>query len=94
MEKEKLTAEEGVNALTGGDAKGKLRKLLPILAGPDGKKLMALLYLSGNDPQKLRSALEKASHGDGKEAGEIMSRLLSEPEGEAILAKLFAALKE
>lgn len=89
-----VTAAEGVSALMSGDMKGKMRKILPILAGPDGKKLMALLYLSGSDPQKLRTALEKAAKGDGSEAGEIMSRLLSEPEGEAILSKLLAALKE
>ena len=84
---------EGMASLMNGDIKEKMKKILPILAGGDGKKLMALLYLSGSDPQKLRAALEKAAKGDGREAGEIMSRLMAQPEGEAILARLMAALK-
>ena len=91
-EQNRITAD-GMAALMSGDIREKMRKILPILSGGDGKKLMALLYLSGSDPQKLRAALEKAANGDGSEAGEIMSRLMTQPEGEAILARLLAALK-
>jgi len=80
-------------AFQSSDTKALLLKLIPLLSGADGQRLMGLLYLTGSDPARLRSALEKAIKGDGQEAREMLSRLTGHPEGAAIVAKLAEALK-
>lgn len=93
MAEEKERAAQAVEALMGRDARGKLMKLFPLLAGEEGKRLMGLLYLSGSSPEKLKRALEKAAAGDGTEAKEIIAAMFRNPEGERILSKLLAALE-
>ena len=93
MADEKERATKALEALMGRDARGKLMKLLPLLAGEDGKRLMGLLYLSGSSPEKMKKAMEKAAAGDGSEAREIISAIFQHPEGERILTKLLAALE-
>ncbi len=94
MAEENRFGDRWIEGLKGGDARRKLMKLLPLLAGEDGKKLTALLYLTGSDPEKLRRAFEKATAGDARDLREIMARLLAEPEGERILSRLLSAVKE
>ena len=93
MADEKERAERALEVLMGRDARGKLMKILPLLAGEDGKKLMGLLYLSGSSPEKLKQAMAKAAAGDGIEAREIMTAMFQNPEGERILTRLLAALE-
>ena len=85
--------EQWIAGLTGGDAKAKLIRLLPLLAGEDGKKLMGMLYLTGSDPQKMRAALEKAMAGDAEPLRAIMARLLAEPEGAEVLGRILQAMQ-
>ncbi|MBO4406341.1 MAG: hypothetical protein J5849_01465 [Clostridia bacterium] len=94
MAEEMNRREEWIGGIAGGDVRGKLMRVLPLLAGEDGKKLTALLYLTGSDPAKLRAAFEKAVAGDARELREIMANLAREPEGEKILARLLSALRE
>jgi len=75
------------------DTKAMLLKLIPLLSGEDGQRLMALLYLTGSDPARLRCALEKAVKGDGQEAKDMITRLMEHPEGASLIAKLAEALK-
>lgn len=93
MADEKDRAVQALEALMGRDARGKLMKILPLLAGEDGKRLMGLLYLSGSSPEKLKKAMEKAAAGDGTEARMIISAMFQNPEGERILTRLLSALE-
>ncbi|MBR5868261.1 MAG: hypothetical protein IKZ21_02340 [Clostridia bacterium] len=93
MADEKDRAAQALETLMGRDARGKMMKILPLLAGEDGKRLMGLLYLSGSSPEKLKKAMEKAAAGDGTEARMIISTMFQNPEGERILSRLLAALE-
>ena len=53
---------------------------------PEGKKLMAMLQQK--DDGKLQKAMAEASAGNYKEAGSLLSSLLSSPEAQQLIRKL------
>ena len=53
---------------------------------PEGQRLMAIVQQK--DDGKLQKAMEEASAGNYKEAGAILSALLSSPEAQQLIRKM------
>lgn len=63
-----------------------MQEILRLAQTPEGQKIIAMLQ-NQNDPQ-LQKAMSKAAQGDYTQAKEILSKLLSGEEIQALLNKL------
>ena len=57
-----------------------------LAASPSGQQLLALLQAQNS--QQLQQVMEQVSKGDYKNAGHVLSSMLSSPEAKALLQKL------
>ena len=57
-----------------------------LAASPSGQQLLALLQAQNS--QQLQQVMEQVSKGDYKNAGHVLSSMLSSPEAKALLRKL------
>ena len=57
-----------------------------LAASPSGQQLLALLQAQNS--QQLQQVMEQVSKGDYKNAGQVLSSMLSSPEAKALLRKL------
>jgi len=70
---------------------GNIDKLSKMLNGAEGKKLVE--QLSGGGGDALKKAAESAATGDGDRAKNLLSSLLSTPEGAKLAKQIVEAVK-
>lgn len=64
----------------------KVQEMLSILQSPDGQQLVAALHQKGGNT--LQNAIHSATTGDYRDAQNLLSSLLDEPDTKALLKEL------